>query len=149
MKISLCLTKHSAMTAYGDVRFGLYLFLTLALAGGKWSVQKPDCTPPPDKIPKSHRYLWNRRLPGFRNQSGRSEIEKNILPLQGIQPWFLGPPAHSLAVVPTRLTLLKKASSRDTEYFYSLRYVKPIAWDTLRAKVVYKCLWEWRDMQII
>jgi len=34
MKISLCLTKqHSAMIAYVDLRFWLYWFLTLALAG--------------------------------------------------------------------------------------------------------------------
>lgn len=50
MKISLCLNKHSAMISYGDVRFWLFSFLTLALAGVKWVVHN-QVFPPPGKTP--------------------------------------------------------------------------------------------------
>ena len=36
------------------------------------------------------------RLDGPRSQSGRFGEDKRFLPLPGIEPWFLGCPAHSL-----------------------------------------------------
>jgi len=92
------------MISHEDIRFGLYSFLTLTLAAGKWSVHNQILSP---RGKPHHRHLRNRRCLGFRNQSGRSEIEKNILPLQGIEPRFLGPPAHSLVIVPNGLSQLK------------------------------------------
>jgi len=53
MEISLCLTKHSAMISYGEVRFWSYSFLTLALAAGKWSVHNNIFFAPG----KTHQYL--------------------------------------------------------------------------------------------
>jgi hypothetical protein len=46
VKLSLCITKHYTMKMYGGVDVQSQIFLTSALAGGKWSASRPGCFTP-------------------------------------------------------------------------------------------------------
>jgi hypothetical protein len=52
---------------------------------------------------KSYRYPLYKRMGGAQNQSGNWGIEKNLLPLPGIELRFLGRPVSSLVCIPTEL----------------------------------------------
>jgi hypothetical protein len=53
VKLSLRLTKHYAMKAYGvDVQ--THIFLPSALAGGEWSASRPDRFTPGERAPGTH-----------------------------------------------------------------------------------------------
>jgi hypothetical protein len=41
VKLSLCLTKHHTMKAYGGMEVLLHEFLTSALDGGEWLTSRP------------------------------------------------------------------------------------------------------------
>jgi hypothetical protein len=49
-------------------------------------------------------YPLARRLGGPHYPLGRCGDEKNILPLPGIEPQFLGRPVHSLVAIPTEIS---------------------------------------------
>jgi hypothetical protein len=55
--------------------------------------------------PSSPRYPLYKRLGGPQNRTGCYE-EKNLLPLQGIEPRLLGRPPRSLVAIPTELSRL-------------------------------------------
>jgi hypothetical protein len=42
-------------------------------------------------------YPFNRKLCGLQNLSGRTEAEISLLPLQGIELQFVGPPVRSMS----------------------------------------------------
>jgi hypothetical protein len=46
------------------------------------------------------------KLGGFQSHSGHYMKEKNLLPLSGIKPRFLGHPSHNLVTTLTELSLL-------------------------------------------
>jgi hypothetical protein len=49
----------------------------------------------------SQRYPLIGRLDGSQSRSGHLEVEKNVVPLSGIESQFHGCPACSLVAVPT------------------------------------------------
>jgi hypothetical protein len=56
-------------------------FLTLALDGGEWHVS------PPDLFTTGERTLGIHWIEGLQNRYGRYGVEKNLLPLPGVEPW--------------------------------------------------------------
>jgi len=48
-------------------------------------------------------YLSSRKLGGLQNRSGSFGKDKNPLPLPGIEPRFLGCPAHSVVTTEKKL----------------------------------------------
>jgi hypothetical protein len=55
-------------------------FLILALGGGEWSASCSSCFTPREAAPNIH---W---LGGSQGQSGCCGVEKNLIPLPGIEP---------------------------------------------------------------
>jgi hypothetical protein len=53
-KLSVSLTKHSAIRTYGGVEVWLHTFLTSALDGGEWSASRPSCCTPRERAPGIH-----------------------------------------------------------------------------------------------
>jgi hypothetical protein len=63
VKLSLWLTKHYVVKAYGGADVKIHVFLTSVLVGDEWSVSRPShFTPPPPG--KSPLYTLDRRLGG-------------------------------------------------------------------------------------
>jgi hypothetical protein len=75
-------------------------FLNWALGGVKWSASRPCRVTPRKRAPCIH---CTGDKVGPRSWSGRYREEKNLLPLPGIGPRFLGRPARSLIAISTEL----------------------------------------------
>jgi hypothetical protein len=106
MQVYCLKTKVVSMHAkkeYEGVKAWLNSFLTPTLDGGKWSASRPGHFTPVESAPP---IPFNRRLGGPQKRSGRYGEENNPLPLPGIEPRFLGRPAHSLVTIPTALPQL-------------------------------------------
>jgi hypothetical protein len=54
VKLSLCLTKHYAMKAYGGVDIWIHIILTSALAGMSGQVHAPAALPPGERTSGTH-----------------------------------------------------------------------------------------------
>jgi hypothetical protein len=69
----------------------MYVFLTLALAGGEWSASRPGCFTPRERAPGIH---W---LGGWVDpRAGLDDVEKRkLLILPGLELRLLGCPVHS------------------------------------------------------
>jgi hypothetical protein len=65
------------MKAYGGVEVKIYIFLTSALAGGKWSASRPGRFTPRGRKPG---YPLDRRLGGPQKKSERHGEEKILDP---------------------------------------------------------------------
>jgi hypothetical protein len=80
------------MNAYGGVDVQIHIFLTLALAGGEWSVSGPcRFTPPGETAPCTH---WIGHWVDPR--AGLDDVEKRkFLTLPGLELRSLGYPARS------------------------------------------------------
>jgi hypothetical protein len=84
VKLSLCVIKHHAMKTYGEWSYSS----TILDLGTRWR-RAVSFTPHPlysrGRAPYTH---W---LGESQNRSGRCEVEKNLLPLSGIEPWPSSP----------------------------------------------------------
>jgi hypothetical protein len=92
VKLPLCLTKHHAMKAYGEVKVWLHASLTSATDGGEWSASRP-CRLHPRKEP---RYPLDRRLGGPQSRYECGGGEKKIPAPAGNQTPVVQPVAQSL-----------------------------------------------------
>jgi hypothetical protein len=70
--------KQYAIKAYGEEDVTIHIFLTLALAGGKWSASRSAAL----ALGKGSRYPLDRRLVGPQSRAGRRGVDK-ILDLNG------------------------------------------------------------------
>jgi hypothetical protein len=52
--LSLCLIKHYAMKAYGEMDVWIHIFLTSALVGGEWSPSRPGRFTAREWSPSTH-----------------------------------------------------------------------------------------------
>jgi hypothetical protein len=79
------------MKAYGGVDVYVHIFLTSALAGGKWSASRPCRFTPGDRAPSTH---W---IGGWVDpRANLDNMEKlKFLPPPGLELQPLGRPAHS------------------------------------------------------
>jgi hypothetical protein len=79
------------MKAYEGVDVYIHIFLTSALAGGKWSASRADRFTPGERAPGTH---WKG---GWVNpRAGLDDVEKRkFLTLPGLELSFLGRPARS------------------------------------------------------
>jgi hypothetical protein len=71
VKLSLCLTKHYAMKAYGEVDVQSHIFFTSALAGGEWSASGTGRFAPRKTATGTH---WIKGWVGPR--AGLDDVEK-------------------------------------------------------------------------
>jgi hypothetical protein len=62
--------------------------LDLGTRWGEWSASRPGRFTPGKRVP---RYPLDRRVGGPQGWSGRCEVEKNLLPLLGIEPRLSSP----------------------------------------------------------
>jgi hypothetical protein len=86
-------------------------FLTSALHGAEWSTSRPG---PSILEEKSPRYPLDRRLGGPQSRSGRCGVDKNTLPLPGIEPWLSSPKP---VAIPTELSRLRIIFGHETLFF--------------------------------
>jgi hypothetical protein len=63
-------------------------FLTSALGGGEWLPLRPYCFTYRERVPSTH---WIGGWVGPRDSLVTIEVEKNLLPLLGIEPWPSSP----------------------------------------------------------
>jgi hypothetical protein len=82
VKLSVCLTKHYAIKAYGGLGVYIHVFLTSALVGREWSASLPLRFTPRQEAPGTH---WIRGWMGPRTGFDVTEKRKNIL-LSGFEP---------------------------------------------------------------
>jgi hypothetical protein len=79
------------MNAYGGVDVYTHIFLTAALAGGKWSASRPCRFTPRERAPGTQ---WIRDWVDPR--AGVDDVEKEkFLTLLGLELWPLGRPSRS------------------------------------------------------
>jgi hypothetical protein len=106
-KLSPCLINHYAMKAYGTVQ----IVSCIANLGGRcrWVVRFMPL--PLYPWGKSPRDPLARRLDVPQSLSGHCGEDKNLLPLQKIETWFLGYQHRVLAAVPIELSRLLLCSN--------------------------------------
>jgi hypothetical protein len=73
--------------------------LTSALGGGEWSASCPCCFTCGERAPQ---YSLDRRLGGPQSQSGHYKVEKNLLPLLGIELSYQAPILYLLLLLKQR-----------------------------------------------
>jgi hypothetical protein len=84
------------MKTYRGVEDYRYTFLTSALDGEEWSASRPGCFTPEEKVPSIH---WMGTGMGGTPEMGLNAVEKNLLPLLGIELRFLGRPPRRLVAI--------------------------------------------------
>jgi hypothetical protein len=78
------------MKAYGGVDVQIYIFLTLALAGGEWSASHPGRFTPGERAPSTHWIDWVD--PG----AGLDDVEnRKFLTSPRLEPLPFGRPARN------------------------------------------------------
>jgi hypothetical protein len=69
-------------------------FFSSALYEGEWPASRPGCSAPGERAPGTQ---FDMRLGGPKSRSGRCGVQKNLLPLPGIEPQPSSPSLYQLS----------------------------------------------------
>ena len=112
----------------------IVLFIIILVTGWRWVV---SCFSPLNHQGKNPHYPLTRRLGGPWSQSCWFGEDKNLLPLPGIEPWFLHQPASVLVNV---LFQLHKGVALDRVKFCTFNRTVQCMWGVM---ILYRSWQKW------